>query len=241
MVFRFQESCRQWAGLVARASRLTFQFLAALLLASTISISAQQVAQGLSLNDHDRSDAINRTWQFGGFVMGGFPPYYEVHTNPYHYREEAQFYSAAFEAGRMITALHGNGFLRGRGEAVVEVIPFWIERRPAQEVTLYSSSNPPFPGGLSAFITHGVSVTPLLFRWNFMKRESVWSVPFFQLGSGLLWTSQSFPQSTAETGGNTSRINFTPQVDFGESIFTRKRQSLNVGGEGDPYVERGTG
>jgi len=51
-------------------------------------------------------------------------------------------------------------------------------------------------------------------------------VPWFQLGSGLLWTSQNFPQGTGAVGGNTSRVNFTPQVGFGESIFTKKNQSL---------------
>jgi hypothetical protein len=43
-----------------------------------------------------------------------------------------------------------------------------------------------------------------------------------------LWTSQNFPQGTGVVGGSTSRINFTPQVAFGESIFTKKNQSLDL-------------
>ncbi len=225
--------------MVTRIFRLAFQLLAVFLLASTI--YAQQAAQNLAENDQGHDKAVQGTWQFGGFVMGGFPPYYEIHANPYHYREELQFYSAGYEAGKMLTALHGNGFLRGRGEAVVEVLPFWLAHHPQQVAYLYVSNDLVLTTVFPSYNYHGVSVTPMLFRWNFMKSPSARSVPFFQLGSGLLWTSRNFPENTGEVGGNTSRINFTPQVDFGESIFTRKRQSLNVGGEGDPYVERGTG
>jgi len=86
-----------------------------------------------------------------------------------------------------------------------------------------------YPGrdGFSEFNNHGISLTPLLFRWNVMKHEISRFVPWVQLGSGLLWTSEPFPFGNGP-GAYTSRINFTPQVDLGESIFTKKNQSLNL-------------
>jgi hypothetical protein len=104
-------------------------------------------------------------------------------------------FSAGFEGGKMLTALHGPAFLRGRGEAVVEVIPFWLAYYPKQEDVIYGSRNEyPYIGGFQSASVHGVSITPLLFRWNFMKRESSRIVPWVQLGSGLLWTVRPFPQ-----------------------------------------------
>jgi lipid A 3-O-deacylase len=147
----------------------------------------------------------------------------------YHYNEELNFYSAAFEGGRMLTADRGKGLLRGRGEAVVEVLPFWLAHHPKQVDVLSNASGAVISSEFPDYSYYGVSITPLLFRWNFMKNETDRWVPFFRLGSGLLWTSQRFPQGEGDVGGKTSRINFTPQVDFGESIFTKKRQSLNVG------------
>lgn len=172
----------------------------------------------------------HRTWQFGGFVMGGFPPYYQVHALDYHYNEELDFYSAAFEGGRMLSAVHGRGVLKGQGEAMVEVLPFWLAHHPSQVDLLHDASGQIVGSLFPAFSYHGVSVTPLLFRWNFMKSESSRRVPFFQLGSGLLWTTKNFPQGQGDQPGDfTSQVNFTPQVGFGESLFTKKRQSLNVG------------
>jgi hypothetical protein len=93
-----------------------------------------------------REDIAHSLWQFGVFVVGGFPPDYEI-LGGLRYHEKLNFYSAGLEAGRMLTALHGSGVLHGRGEAVVE---------------------------------------------------------------------------------DTSRINFKPQVDFGENISSRKKQNLKL-------------
>lgn len=169
---------------------------------------------------------LRRSWQVGGFAMGGFPPNYEIH-GEIHYHEELNFYSAGLEAGWMLTALHGHGPLHGRGEAVVELIPFWLAHAPKQEDLIYTPNGSEV-GGFDAYSVHGVSITPLLFRWNFMKQESSRFVPWAQLGSGLLWTATPFPQGTGRPGGHTSRINFTPQVDLGTNIFTRRNQSLNL-------------
>jgi hypothetical protein len=177
----------------------------------------------------DNNTEQHRAWQLGGVFVGGFPLNdVEQEGGGIHFHKTLELFNAGFEAGRMLTASHGPGFLRGRGEAVVEVIPFWLAHYPAQEDVVYDPRNE-YPGrdGFSEFNNHGISLTPLLFRWNFMKHETSRFVPWVQLGSGLLWTSEPFPFGNGP-GAYTSRINFTPQVDLGESIFTKKNQSLNL-------------
>ena len=172
---------------------------------------------------------VHRSWEVGGFIAGGFPPYYEIHSRGLRYNEELNFFNAGAVAGKILTAPRGPGFLRGRGEAIVEVIPFWLAYYPKQTIKYHEDETGQIDFSTQeGYGNHGVSITPLLFRWNFERTMSKRFVPWFQLGSGLLWTSQNFPQGTGAVGGNTSRINFTPQVGFGESIFTKKNQSLDL-------------
>ena len=181
------------------------------------------------------------SWQLGGFAAGGFTPDYEIQ-GILNYTEEDKFFSAGMETGRMLAAAHGRGLLRGRPEAVIEVIPYWEVDEPKQTDTVYfAGSNVPFTGVFAGYKEHGISVTPLMFRWNLMHHDSSRFVPWAQAGLGLLWTTQNFPQGTGLPGGNTSSINFLPQIGIGESIFVRKRQSLDFGVRGIHVTDAGLG
>src|SRR5271163_559098 len=79
-------------------------------------------------------DQLHRSWEIGGFIAGGFPPYYEIHSRGLRYSEQLDFFNAGGVAGKMLTAPRGPGFLCGRGEAVVEVIPFWLAYYPKQTI-----------------------------------------------------------------------------------------------------------
>lgn len=120
---------------------------------------------------------------------------------------------------------HGHGLLRGRGEVAAEVIPFWLAYYPAQVREIHYTSYPSqidlAPWG--PYSRYGASITPLLLRWNFMKRDSSHVVPWVQVGAGLLWTNHKFPL----LGGSTSVINFTPQVGIGQSVFIKGNRSLD--------------
>jgi lipid A 3-O-deacylase len=123
--------------------------------------------------------------------------------------------------------MHGPGFLRGRGEAAIEILPFWLADYPKQVRHVYVSNE---PGVLFApfgpYRSYGASVTPVLYRWNLkpiLIRNERPIVPWAQLGGGLLWTNHKFPI----LGGSTSVINFTPQAALGQSIFIRNNQSLD--------------
>ncbi len=226
----------------AKAHRVGFGVLAFLTLFLGIN-AAHAVAKSIHASQSSNEDAVNskltkksihRTWQIGGFVAGGFPPYYTVHAPLLHYQEDLRFYSAGLEAGRTVTAIHGPKFLRGRGEAVVEVIPYWQVSRPAQTVAIYlpGRSAPSLLGDVASYSIHGASITPLQFRWNFLKKDTSRFVPWIQPGIGLLWTNQDFPQGYGDAAKppivTTSKINFTPQLDLGENIFVHKNQSISL-------------
>ncbi len=70
----------------------------------------------------------------------------------------------------------------------------------------------------------GASATPAIIRWDFMRHDTHRSVPWAQLGGGLLWTDHKFPY----LGGKTSVINFTPQIGFGENVFFKRNRSLDL-------------
>lgn len=100
----------------------------------------------------------------------------------------------------------------------------------SRRTNVYCCGNPgPFLGGFGPGTYHGASITPALLRWNFLKHESSRFVPWTQLGWGVLWTTQRFPQEAPDLVEYTSHLNFTPQFGVGESIFVRRNQSLNFG------------
>lgn len=189
---------------------------------------------------------LHRTWQVGVFGMGGWPPYYAVHSPQLHYSEDIRFFSAGVEAGRMLTKRHGPGFLRGRFESVVELMPYWQEHAPDQmfDVYLAGHSTPAFIGGFSAYDQHGISLVPALARWNFTRKAVASKVtPWLQVGTGILWTTKNFPQGEGEHDPKpyTSRFNFTPQVDIGENVFIRDNQSIDFSVRAIHYTSFGLG
>jgi lipid A 3-O-deacylase len=191
--------------------------------------SAQDPPMSLASSAEKGSAVNGATWNFGGWFAGGFPPDYEIHPGDAHAHQTLELFNAGFEAGRILTDDHGSGILRGRGEAILEIIPFWLAYSPQQKITIYDPRNTyPTVAEITSYSSHGVSLTPLLFRWNFTRGSVHQFLPWVQLGSGLLWTADEFPQPTGGKGSNTSRINFTPQAGLGENIFTKRDQSVDL-------------
>ena len=199
---------------------------------SCLFASAQQGSPGATASSQIQDVSSHRTWQIGAYGSGGFAPHFVVgNIDLILYQKEEEFYTVTFEAGRMLTVAHGPGILKGRVEALGEIIPFWITHSPAQENILHS--NNPFLNGATAgfapYSIHGLSFTPVLLRWNFMEHNSNRHIPWLQAGAGVLWTAQRFPQGEGFPGTNTSIFNFTPQLGAGEDLFVKKNQSLNIG------------
>jgi hypothetical protein len=158
-----------------------------------------------------------------------------------------QLFSAGFEAGKQTRRFQGSMPLRGRGEMMLEVMPFWLARYPSQTITVYDNAGTvvTIPYHWNGDNFHGENITPFLLRWNFSQRDSARIVPWAQLGGGLLWTNHKFPKSflssTPFVGGYSSVINFTPQVGAGVNIFNRPRHSVSLAMKAIHYSNAGLG
>lgn len=180
-------------------------------------------------------------WQFEGFLYGGPAIGHQIHADIYYYDESIFFLNGGFEVGKVFLRSRQNRWYSGSGEAMVEVVPYWYGDRPQQLINYH------FSQGFFHFTTqepqrtwHGITVTPLLFRWNFshLAKDSV--TPYAQGGSGLLWTTQKFP-AESPSGLTTSRINWTPQGGLGANIFVKERQSLDLSVRAVHYSSAGIG
>jgi hypothetical protein len=77
----------------------------------------------------------------------------------------------------------------------------------------------------------GASITPVIFRWNFLT-HSKRVQPWFQGAGGLIYTTHKFPPEVLVphgAPGGTSVWNFSPQGGIGVHYFTRPRRSIDLG------------
>lgn len=184
------------------------------------------VAEDATQPKHGESGLSKRPWQYGVFVQSGFAPNYKNDGGFLHWTEQLQLFSAGVEIGKQTHRVEGPRLLRGRGEALLEVMPYWLARFPKQNLTYYLPDNAVVDSGIwNGEDFHGASVTPFLLRWNFSQRDSARVVPWTQFGGGLLWTNHKFPLSYY---GGTSVINFTPQVGAGVNVFNKPKHSVNL-------------
>jgi len=103
-------------------------------------------------------------------------------------------WTAGARYGWVLTGPRGPGFLRGRFEYAVDVVPaFWVFQ----------------PAGTA----YGVAVDPFAFKWNFDRHGRI--VPYFDLDGGVLFTNRHVPLGT-------SRVNFTPSAAGGIHVLGGK-------------------
>ena len=195
-----------------------------------IRLYAQQTStQQLEQNKH-----AGTSWQIETYVQGGTPPpgYQFAYTTEQYLNVSLDFFSAGFVLGKEAPRWRGPLHATGRAEALIEVTPFWLAHYPAQTLTIMANGKPDpatFPFKVPASNYYGASVTPFLIRWNFTKKNTQKVVPWLQFGGGLLWTDHKFPESFYPLpSGNTSVINFTPQVGAGVNLFRNTRHSADL-------------
>ena len=173
--------------------------------------------------------------EFGAIVQGGKG----ITDN----RDGFTFLMAGLHAGKVLTYDHGHGLLRGNFEYAAEVFPFWQSYTPkfqrASCVAVANSTSiacsPLYTvGGTFS----GVTLTPIILRWNFKGRGKV--VPWAQGAGGLLWTNHKYPAfggpplNLQNDGPNAdaSVWNFTPQGGIGIHYFVRPNRSIDFGANG---------
>jgi hypothetical protein len=167
-------------------------------------------------------------WEYGAFFNGGVGT-----SNLSTY----SFLSVGVHAGKVLTDPHLPSLLRGQFAYDIDIMPWWQGETPkflrancygnAAQVTC----GPLYPTGGNY---NGVSVTPIILRWDFVhweKNPRSKFLPFVQGAGGVVWTNHKYPpvgpyQAPGHQG--TSVFNFTPQFGIGAHYFVKPRQSLTV-------------
>lgn len=166
-----------------------------------------------------------QSWEYGPFIEAG---------KGVGDRADYYFLSAGAQLGKVLTPVVHAGILSGQFEYGANIMPLWQAYTPSQHdvsVTCETNGNLypcqwPFGGGTY----RGVSLTPVILRWNFLTR-SRHIQPWFQGAGGLIYTTHKFPPnllSTAQVDGGTSVWNFSPQGGFGVHYFTREKRSIDL-------------
>jgi len=166
-----------------------------------------------------------KSWEYGPFVNWG---------TGVGNRDSFKFFSTGFELGKVLTPVIHAGVFTGQFEYAGNLMPLWQAYTPAphEQTILYKGVTYVQPVGGGTYT--GLSLTPVIFRWNFLT-HSRRIQPWFQAAGGLIYTTHKFPPDVLVphgTPGGTSVFNFSPQGGFGIHYFIRPKRSidLNVNG-----------
>ena len=205
----------------------------ALALVAAALLPCAALAQASSAADAPAHVLDTTPWEYGLITQDGFG----LTEN----RNSFKFVSAGIHVGKVLTAPIGPRPIRGTFEYAVELYPFWQSYTPtfyrANCVAIAGIANavscsPAFQvGGTFS----GVTLTPILLRWNFegSRRLTWWA----QGGGGVLWTNHKYPAfggapyNLQNDGPNAdaSVWNFTPQGGIGLHYFVKPRRSIDLG------------
>lgn len=163
-----------------------------------------------------------KSWEYGPFVNWG---------SGVGDRSDFKFLSVGFELAKPLTPVLHAGILSGQFELGGNIMPLWQAYTPAAHQQIYDCAGQPceLPVGGGTFT--GASMTPVIFRWNFLSHSRRFQ-PWFQGAGGLIYTSHKFPPDVLVphgTPGATSVFNFSPQGGVGFHYFTRSKRSIDVG------------
>jgi hypothetical protein len=164
----------------------------------------------------------DRSWEYGPFVNGG---------TGLGNRDNYQFLSAGFQAGKLLTPVVRAGIFSGQFEFSGNIMPLWQAYTPSAHLQTFHYSGGYFVAPEGGGTYRGVSITPVILRWNLLTRSRRFQ-PWFQGAGGLIYTTHKFPpyeQVPEGTAGGTSVFNFSPQGGGGFHYFTRPKRSIDVG------------
>jgi lipid A 3-O-deacylase len=164
----------------------------------------------------------NRSWELGPFANWG---------TGVGDRDNFKFFWAGFQVGKAITPVMHAGILSGQFELGGEIMPIWQAYTPAPHDQVFTFNGKVYDERIGGGTYTGVSLQPVIFRWNFLTRSRRIQ-PWFQAAGGLIYTTHKFPPDVLVphgTPGATSVWNFSPQGGIGLHYFTRPRRSIDIG------------
>jgi hypothetical protein len=171
-------------------------------------------------------------WEYGPFINWG---------TGVGDRSNYKFLSGGLELGKVLTPVEHAGVFSGQFQLAGNIMPLWQAYTPAphEEMdTCITSGGLPYscllPTGGGTF--YGVSLTPVILRWNFAT-SSHRIQPWFQAAGGLIYTTHKFPPNILSNkalgiDGGTSVWNFSPQGGGGIHYFFRPKRSIDLGVNG---------
>lgn len=180
----------------------------------------------------------NKSWEYGPFVN------YGVGVGD---RSSYKFLSAGFQLGKPLTPVFHASVFSGQFEFAGNIMPLWQAYTPAPHLANYTCTDEktglpytcPLQFGGGTF--RGVSLTPVILRWNFLTKSQRIQ-PWFQAAGGLIYTTHKFPPNflsqqtingqTVYLDGGTCVWNFSPQGGVGIHYFTRAKRSIDLGVSG---------
>jgi lipid A 3-O-deacylase len=174
-------------------------------------------------------------WEYGVIFQGG--------KGITDQRDDFKFFMAGAHLGKVLTPVFGTGMFRGNFEYAGEVFPYWQSNTPKfQRYNCVATPNPIVLSCVGPYTVggtfHGVSVTPIILRWNFTAGKKI--MPWVQAAGGVLWTNHKYPAygqgpvnlTNDGPGSAASVFNFTPQGGVGVHYFVKPRQSLDLSANG---------
>lgn len=193
----------------------------------TLAMGAAVAAPAQDTNSKDSSPVAevrnSRSWEVAPFVNYGNG--IGVNRSNYH------FLSLGVEAGKVLTpALHA-GFLSGQFQYAVNIMPLWQAYTPAPHNQIFVYKGVIYDEPIGGGTYTGFSLTPVIFRWNFLTHSRRLQ-PWFQGAGGMIYTTHKFPPDVLVphgTPGGTSVWNFSPQGGIGIHYFTRDKRSVDLG------------
>jgi len=207
---------------------LTARSLVFALMAGTLAASAETPVSDVAAGDDAAANPVAHvrkahSWEYGPFVNYGFG---------IGDRSSFKFLWAGAQLGRPVTPVIHAGILSGQFELSGNIMPLWqAYTPPPHSETFTYPGQAPYVAPVGGGTYRGVSITPVIFRWNFLN-ESRHIQPWFQGAGGLIYTTHKFPPDVLVpkgTPGATSVWNFSPQGGVGVHYFVHPKRSIDVG------------
>jgi hypothetical protein len=177
-----------------------------------------------------------KSWEYGPFVNWG---------TGVGDRSSYKFLWGGVQLGKPLTPVFHAGVLSGQFELGGNIMPLWQAYTPAPHTASYTCNENgvivPCTLQVGGGNYRGVSLTPVILRWNFLTHSKRFQ-PWFQGAGGLIYTTHKFPPNFLSTqtingqvvtlDGGTSVWNFSPQGGVGFHYFTSAKRSIDVGVNG---------
>jgi lipid A 3-O-deacylase len=174
----------------------------------------------------------NRSWEYGPFINWG---------TGVGNRSDFKFLWGGYELSKILSPVVHAGIFSGQFQYGGNIMPLWQAYTPPpheEEYTCVTPTGQPvgctLPTGGGTY--YGVSITPVIFRWNFLT-HSRRIQPWFQAAGGLIYTTHKFPPNILSDpalgiDGGTCVWNFSPQGGGGVHYFIHEKRSIDLGVNG---------